>query len=77
MKDRELDYPTWVCLDCGLKLGKGRATKSCTTWHMAVCNVCGKKTAVTEPRDFGHLRSDWRVLRENDKGKRRSVAESA
>ena len=51
------DYPTWICGDCGTKYGR----KPCgiATWDMGVCGVCGKTTAVTEPRDFNHLKEGW------------------
>lgn len=50
-------YPDWVCLDCGHKYGKGGPGAS--TVHMGVCQVCFKEAAVTEPRDFGHLKGEW------------------
>ena len=43
-------YPTKVCNDCGLMHGVPRGT--CSTWHTETCEVCGKTTYVTEPRDF-------------------------
>ena len=43
----------WVCLDCGNKYGNRKV--GIATWHMGVCDVCGKKAGVTEPRDFGYL----------------------
>jgi hypothetical protein len=51
------EYPTWVCLDCGLKYGWHDA--GVATWHEDTCGICGRVTGVTEPRDFGHLRPGW------------------
>jgi hypothetical protein len=42
---------TWICLPCGTQHGK--RVPRMATWHWGHCDVCGKKTAVTEPRDFG------------------------
>ena len=56
------DYPTWICSACGAKYGKlqGKWPKyKVATWHYGICDICGKKDAVTEPRDFGHLEEGW------------------
>ena len=45
------EYPIWICHKCGNKYGKPRDTIA--TWHKGKCDVCGKKTMVTEPRDYG------------------------
>lgn len=49
-------YPVWVCLECGVKALQASKTrrKTLSTWHMAVCDVCMKEAAVTQPRDFGY-----------------------
>lgn len=52
-------YPTWVCFECGEKYGR-HAPGICTV-HEDVCGICGKTVPVTEPRDFGHLRDEWRA----------------
>ena len=44
------EYPQWVCTDCGLAANTKRFDVS--TYHHGTCGVCGKQTAVTEPRDF-------------------------
>lgn len=57
------DQPEWVCAPCGDKYGRfpeGRLS----TWHGGTCGVCGKKAPVTEPRDFGYLRVDWKIEKE-------------
>lgn len=46
------DYPSDVCFDCGRKHGSRLPTAA--TVHDGVCEVCGKKRPVTEPRDFGY-----------------------
>lgn len=51
-------YPTWICWHCGDKYGN----RPCgvATWHPDTCDICGlEDVAVTEPRDFGHLRDGW------------------
>lgn len=48
-----MNYPEWVCFECGKKYGK--RIPSCCSIHIGVCGVCGELLAVTEPRDFGHL----------------------
>ena len=61
-------YPTWICNDCGTQLGKWFANgtytgpvNSCSTMHIGNCEVCNQEIAVTEPRDYGHLISDWQT----------------
>lgn len=63
-----IPYPEWVCHTCGMDFGgwykKGVYTgpeHHCSTHHMGTCGVCGATdVSVTEPRDYGHLRKDWR-----------------
>jgi methionyl-tRNA synthetase len=64
-----VNYPTWICDPCGRRLGRfyidGRwvgPAKHVATHHDGQCDVCGKAAAVTEPRDHGHLVSDWERL---------------
>jgi rRNA maturation protein Nop10 len=52
-----MTYPQWICHDCGMKYG--RRACGIATWHIGICNVCGKKSEVTEPRDFAHLKDGW------------------
>lgn len=52
------DYPAWVCHACGGLYGLRRP--GVHTCHVGTCGVCGRETVVTEPRDFGHLRPEWR-----------------
>lgn len=51
-------YPAWLCITCGMKYGK--RTPKFATWHEDDCGICGKRESVTEPRDFGHLKQNWR-----------------
>ena len=50
-------YPKTICADCGDKYGN----KPCgiATWHVGLCEICKRLTAVTEPRDFGYLKEGW------------------
>jgi len=49
----KIEYPDWVCLDCGKK--HGRRVPEMATWHIGKCDACGQEKEVTEPRDFGHF----------------------
>lgn len=49
-------YIQWVCMDCGKEHGRSRPSECCT-WHVGKCDICGQTKEVTEPRDFGHLRT--------------------
>jgi DNA-directed RNA polymerase subunit RPC12/RpoP len=46
----------WICAECGKKYGN----KECgiSTWHEGVCDICGKRTFVTEPRDYGYINKE-------------------
>lgn len=59
-----MDYPTWVCKSCGEKYG--RAAVGVASWHIDTCDVCGEMTIVTAPRDYGHLKDNWKDERKND-----------
>jgi hypothetical protein len=50
-------YPAWVCSPCGEKHGNRPATRA--TWHEGECDICRVVRAVTQPRDFGHLKAGW------------------
>jgi len=50
-------YPIWICHPCGMK--HGNRTEGMATWHENTCDICGATAAVTEPRDFGHLKDTW------------------
>jgi hypothetical protein len=66
-----MNYPDWICDPCGRRLGRfyidGRwvgPAKHSATYHQGCCDVCGKTAPVTEPRDHGHLVTDWqRILK--------------
>jgi hypothetical protein len=40
----------------------GRRLPLFATWHHGECEICGVADAVTEPRDFGHLKDGWHLL---------------
>ena len=50
----------WICYECGERYGR----RGCgvATWHEDVCDICEKKRAVTEPRDFGGISDKHRDL---------------
>jgi hypothetical protein len=37
----------------------GNRTVGVATWHENTCDICGVTAAVTEPRDYGHLKDTW------------------
>jgi len=61
------DYPSWICRECGVKYGRSQFFKRWATFHAGTCDICGAKTAVTEPRDYGHLVGDDWKRRKNEK----------
>jgi len=55
-------YPHWICSDCGNKYGNRQC--GIATWHFDKCDLCGKETSVTEPRDYGHLKASSLLMLE-------------
>lgn len=48
--------PDWVCYDCGMRLGRRQYGEGqISTMHRGRCDICGKETEVTQPRDFGGI----------------------
>ena len=59
-------YPSWICRPCGIE--HGHREPGIATWHVNTCNLCGsREVLVTEPRDFGHLKSSWVEAYKNKK----------
>lgn len=56
----ECYYPTWICHECGAQAGN--RIPGISTWHTGTCGICMCDKSVTEPRDFGHLKLNWRDL---------------
>jgi len=54
---KTIDYPVWICADCGEKYGRRECGIAC--WHVDTCGICGEKKLCTEPRDFGHLKDNY------------------
>jgi hypothetical protein len=48
-------YPKWSCGACGEIHGSGKKPKE---KYFGQCDVCGKKSWVSEPAEFGEFR-DW------------------
>ena len=57
-------YPAWVCSPCAAKYTTRCA--GAATWHTGTCGICGIEASVTEPRDFGHLKTDWSARYEQE-----------
>lgn len=49
----------WVCVDCGERYG--RRAVGMATFHIDECGVCGQQKAVTQPRDYGYLKTGWQT----------------
>lgn len=64
VKNKNKNYPAWVCHDCGVCYGKWYEdgeylgpSPHYASYHYDTCDVCGKnEVPCTEPRDYGHLR---------------------
>lgn len=61
-----MNYPSWICHECGMKHGNGK--RSLITWNQGRCDICKRKTAVTEPRDYGHMKEN--MIWDDRKGQR-------
>jgi hypothetical protein len=73
--DRCSVYPEWVCYECGAKYGRRLPTLA--TLHQGECKICGITKAVTEPRDFGHLKEGWHLMANETTDKQRKAREVA
>lgn len=62
--------PVWVCAQCAILICNNKQS-GVATWHTGQCDVCKETKVVTEPRDFGGLRSDaikiWKEFKSNKK----------
>lgn len=56
------EYPKQICQDCGEQWGRGFPEDHIATWSTGRCDLCRRVDFVTEPRDFGHLKSGWEKL---------------
>lgn len=48
-----MDYPAWICSDCGKKYGRN-VTSMSTIHEGDICGWCGEEKLTTEPRDYGY-----------------------
>jgi hypothetical protein len=69
-------YPLWVCDECGIEARNlthlqkyGNEFKQVetriSTYHNGRCDICGRETLITEPRDFGHPDFGLLEIRQN------------
>lgn len=51
------ERPSYICIDCGQEHCKGlpESLIHSPTFHEGVCDMCGKTSSLTQPRDYGHL----------------------
>jgi hypothetical protein len=55
------EQPGWVCRDCGIQYSRrNKLVSLISSWHEDKCGVCGQIKSVTEPRDFGYLKPQWK-----------------
>lgn len=47
------EYIPYACADCMEEAG-GRQRVRSPAWHVDTCPCCGRRKALTEPRDFGY-----------------------
>lgn len=51
-------YPIWVCPACAVPAARAQGLSmpdvNRQTFHIDKCDICGGKTIVTEPRDYGY-----------------------
>jgi hypothetical protein len=60
------DYPTWICIQCGIEHGRN-SVNGFATYHMGKCDICGRDgVPVTEPRDYGHLNPEWQCKKKQE-----------
>jgi hypothetical protein len=57
------EQPGAVCTDCGRRYGRRFRADHVSTWSDGTCDVCKRAAPVTEARDFGFLRPEWRMHR--------------
>lgn len=65
---KDPDYPNYICHSCGEAYGgwykRGvyiGPPHHCATYHKGTCEICGAMDVpVTEPRDYGYLRTKWK-----------------
>jgi hypothetical protein len=66
------NYPTWVCDACGLEANRLTCLKKygaeplkpkfdVSTYHLGICDVCGKEKNVAAARDFYYPNFDLLV----------------
>jgi hypothetical protein len=53
-------YPSYICMSCGIKYGKKGIPPVGATWHLDICDICGRRSPLTQPRDFGNLKPKWK-----------------
>jgi hypothetical protein len=49
------DYPAWVCKPCALGMGGRGRFGHVGTCRVGGCGICGKRSEVTLPGDWGHF----------------------
>ena len=66
---KDTNYPGWICSRCGNRYGKGMPEGHRYTVHTGTCGICGVRAAVTEPRDYGHLKPGWLQMLKRDQSR--------
>lgn len=63
---RKDDYPRVICQDCAHSIGRKMPEGHIATFYPITCDICGRYTICTEPRDYGHF-SELDVSKMRDK----------
>jgi hypothetical protein len=52
----------FICRECGHKFGRPERVGAghLATFHLGHCDICGENKPVSEPRDFGYLKTNWK-----------------
>lgn len=54
-------FPEWICEDCAEIYGRGPRNPY-IQFRSGACDLCGETAMLAEPRDFGHLKPNWREI---------------
>ncbi len=59
-RDDKPDYPDWICAECAHRECNGMPEGHIATFHNGVCDLCGERKHVTEPRDYRGFKTPYK-----------------